>query len=119
MMHGRWRSSGGGAVWLTAALRRRKGARSWRLVGVLLVALASAGCAGLPQQDIGPDPVDRFERVNRGIYRFNRGFGRNLARPIARGYDRVVPPRVERRFRNFFTNLAAPSDIANNWLQGK
>jgi phospholipid-binding lipoprotein MlaA len=92
--------------------------RSWRLLAALL-ALACAGCAGLPQQDIGPEPLDRFERVNRGIYRFNRGFDRNLARPIARGYDRVVPPRVERHFRNFFTNLAAPTDIANNWLQGK
>lgn len=104
---------------LTAARRGRRGERSWRLVGVLLAALASAGCAGLPRQDIGPEPLDRFERVNRGIYRFNRGFDRNLARPIARGYDRIVPPRVERRFRNFFTNLAAPTDIANNWLQGK
>ena len=73
---------------------RRVRARSWRLLAVLLT-LASAGCAGLPQQDIGPEPLDRFERVNRGIYRFNRGFDRNLARPIARGYDRVVPPRVQ------------------------
>ncbi len=30
-----------------------------------------------------------------------------------------MPPRVERRVRNFFTNLRAPTDITNNWLQGK
>jgi phospholipid-binding lipoprotein MlaA len=30
-----------------------------------------------------------------------------------------VPPRIERRFRNFFTNLRAPTDILNNWMQGK
>ena len=40
-------------------------------------------------------------------------------RPVARAYDRVVPPRVERRVRNFSTNLRGPTDIANNWLQGK
>jgi phospholipid-binding lipoprotein MlaA len=57
--------------------------------------------------------------MNRGIYRFNRGFDRAIARPVARGYDKVVPPRVERRFRNFFTNLVAPTDIVNNWLQRK
>ena len=85
----------------------------------MLLAFASAGCAGLPPQDIGPEPLDRFERVNRGIYRFNRGFDRAVARPVARAYDRVVPPVVERRFRNFFTNLRAPTDITNNWLQGK
>jgi phospholipid-binding lipoprotein MlaA len=105
-------------VVLTRVRGLRVLARSWRLLAVLLT-LASSGCAGLPQQDVGPEPLDRFERVNRGIYRFNRGFDRNLARPIARAYDRVVPPRVERKFRNFFTNLQGPTDIANNWLQGK
>ena len=103
---------------LTVARGRCREARSWRLVAVLL-AFASAGCAGLPPQDVGPEPLDRFERVNRGIYRFNRGFDRAVARPVARAYDRVVPPVVERRFRNFFTNLRAPTDITNNWLQGK
>jgi phospholipid-binding lipoprotein MlaA len=78
-----------------------------------------AGCASLASDDAQPEPVDRFERVNRGVYRFNRGVDRRVVRPIARAYDRVVPPRVERRFRNFFTNLRAPTDIANNWLQGK
>jgi phospholipid-binding lipoprotein MlaA len=105
-------------VVLTAARGGRAGAQARRLLAALLV-LGCAGCASLPQQDIGPEPLDRFERVNRGIYRFNRGFDKNLARPIARVYDKVVPPRVERRFRNFFTNLRAPTDIANNWLQGK
>ena len=109
---------GGSHVVLTVARGGCRDARSWRLVAVLL-AFASAGCAGLPPQDVGPEPLDRFERVNRGIYRFNRGFDRAVARPVARAYDRVVPPVVERRFRNFFTNLRAPTDITNNWLQGK
>ncbi len=90
-----------------------------RVLGALLAALVCAGCASLPPDSAPPAPVDRLERVNRGIYRFNRGVDRKLVRPVARAYDRVVPPRMERRFRNFFTNLRAPTDIANNWLQGK
>jgi phospholipid-binding lipoprotein MlaA len=94
-------------------------ATPWRLVAVLLLGFISAGCASLPQDGAPPEPIDRFERVNRGIYRFNRGVDRKIVLPVARGYDRFVPPRVERRFRNFFTNLRAPTDVANNWLQGK
>jgi len=104
---------------MTVAAVGRHGTRMQRVLATLVLAVAATGCASLPSQDIGPEPLDRFERVNRGIYRFNRGFDRNLARPIARAYDRVVPPRVERRIRNFFTNLRAPTDITNNWLQGK
>jgi phospholipid-binding lipoprotein MlaA len=91
--------------------------RAW--LPAVVLALASTGCAGLPPQDVGAEPLDRFERMNRGIYRFNRGFDRAVARPAARAYDRVVPPVVERRIRHFFTNLRAPSDFTNSWLQGK
>jgi phospholipid-binding lipoprotein MlaA len=104
---------------MTTAAVGRHGERTWRVLAALLFAMAATGCAGLPQQDIGPEPLDRFERVNRGIYRFNRGFDRAVARPVARAYDRVVPPVVERRIRHFFTNLRAPTDITNSWLQGK
>jgi phospholipid-binding lipoprotein MlaA len=101
----------------TAARSGRGALRAW--LPAVVLALASTGCAGLPPQDVGAEPLDRFERMNRGIYRFNRGFDRAVARPAARAYDRVVPPVVERRIRHFFTNLRAPSDFTNSWLQGK
>ncbi len=101
----------------TAARSGRGAVRAW--LPAVVLALASTGCAGLPPQDVGAEPLDRFERMNRGIYRFNRGFDRAVARPAARAYDRVVPPVVERRIRHFFTNLRAPSDFTNSWLQGK
>ena len=88
------------------------------LIGVLLICGGSGGCATLPA-DSESRGIDHFERMNRGIYRFNRGFDRAVARPVARAYDKVVPPRVEHRVRNFFTNLRAPTDIVNNFLQGK
>jgi phospholipid-binding lipoprotein MlaA len=90
-----------------------------RVLAVLLFGFVSAGCASSPPERAEPEPLDRLERVNRGIYRFNRGVDRRIVRPVARAYDRVVPPRGERRLRNFFTNLRGPTDIVNNWLQGK
>jgi phospholipid-binding lipoprotein MlaA len=101
-----------------------------RLCAIALAAtLLSAGCAttGAPAEredvagaeDAVTRQVDRFERMNRAVYRFNRATDRAILRPIARGYDRAVPQVVERRVRNFFTNLRAPSDVANSFLQGK
>jgi phospholipid-binding lipoprotein MlaA len=62
---------------------------------------------------------DRLARINHATYRFNRMLDRKLLRPIARGYDRTVPQKVQRRARNFFRNLQAPTDIVNNLLQAK
>jgi phospholipid-binding lipoprotein MlaA len=86
-----------------------------------VVLLVSVFCAGCATQRIAsePDVPDRFERFNRGVYRFDRGLDRNVVRPLARVYDKVVPAPVERRVRNFFTNLRGPTDILNNFLQGK
>jgi phospholipid-binding lipoprotein MlaA len=99
-------------------LARRIGG-AWRraIVGALLVA-ACSGCATLPAAPEA-EVVDRFERVNRGVYRFNRAVDRRILKPVARAYDRLMPARVERHVRMFFTNLRAPTDIVNNWLQGK
>jgi phospholipid-binding lipoprotein MlaA len=92
--------------------------RGWLLGGLLSAALLAAGCSAM--SGLGDDcDADRFERVNRAVYGFNRGLDRKLVRPLARGYDRIVPGPVDRRFRNFFTNLRAPGDIVNNMLQGK
>ena len=94
-------------------------AQKWLCIGLLLVAAAcGSGCASTRAQERLTEP-DRFERFNRGVYRFNRNFDLKVVRPIARGYDRVMPAPVERRVRNFFTNLRAPVDILNNLLQAK
>jgi phospholipid-binding lipoprotein MlaA len=96
------------------------GRAAWRFMGLVLLAmlLGAGGCATAPIAE-EPAEFDRFERVNRGVYRFNRGVDRKIVRPLARAYDKVVPAPVERHVRNFFTNMRGPTDIVNNWLQGK
>jgi phospholipid-binding lipoprotein MlaA len=82
-------------------------------------ALTSAlgGCAALPSGK--PDPSDRFERVNRSVYSFNRAIDHAVVRPVARAYVKITPAPVRRSISNFFTNLDYPVIIVNDFLQGK
>jgi phospholipid-binding lipoprotein MlaA len=73
----------------------------------------------MPASAVREDVPDHFERFNRGVYKFNRGLDKAVVRPIARGYSRFMPAPVDRHMRNFFTNLSAPIDILNNFLQAK
>jgi len=63
-----------------------------------------------------PDP---WEGWNRRVHRFNNTLDRNVARPVARGYARVVPAPVRTGIGNFFSNLSEPFSAVNSLLQGK
>ena len=92
--------------------------RSFLSIGIVLATLACcAGC--VPPSAVREDVPDHFERLNRGVYKFNRALDKTVVRPVARGYARFVPAPVDRHMRNFFTNLGAPIDILNNFLQAK
>jgi phospholipid-binding lipoprotein MlaA len=62
---------------------------------------------------------DPFERVNRGVLRFNDFLDRLLVRPLAVAYHAVLPDACERAVQNFFVNLAAPAVALNQLVQGK
>ena len=81
----------------------------------LLVLVLLAGCATTGEGD----PRDPFEGVNRKVYRFNDVVDRNVAQPVARGYERAVPGEVRDRVRNFFGNIGDVFIGVNNFLQGK
>ena len=86
-----------------------------RLVGTCLLA-AVAGCAATGEER---DPRDPWEGMNRGIYRFNETFDEYLAKPVARGYVKVLHQEIRTRIANFFANLQDPFIGLNNFLQGK
>jgi phospholipid-binding lipoprotein MlaA len=79
--------------------------------------LLLAGCATVPNGK--PDPRDPFERVNRSIYGFNNALDHAIVRPAARGWRAVMPKPIRRGLSNFFTNLAYPGTVINDFLQGK
>jgi phospholipid-binding lipoprotein MlaA len=85
-------------------------------VGLLSVVLL-AGCATLPSGE--RDPRDRFERMNRSVYRFNDALDRGVAKPAARAYVKVTPQPIRTGIGNFFENLTYPTTMVNDLLQGK
>jgi phospholipid-binding lipoprotein MlaA len=89
-----------------------------RFVLASLFLFTFAGCASLPE-GVQPDPRDRFERFNRGVYRFNDALDRGVARPVARAYVKVTPRPVRTGVSNFLSNLSSPVTIVNQLLQGK
>ncbi len=84
---------------------------------LLLTALLSAatGCASTVERD----PRDPWEPLNRGIYNFNDKLDAYVARPVATGYQKVVPGEIRERVRNVFSNVGDVFIGVNNFLQGK
>lgn len=86
------------------------------LASLAMVLLLSA-CAALPPGE--RDPRDRFERMNRSVYRFNDALDRGIARPVATTYTKITPRPVRSGVSNFFDNLTYPATMANDLLQAK
>ena len=88
------------------------------LLCLLFVFASLTGCASLPE-GVQPNPQDRFERFNRGVYKFNDGLDRAVAKPVARAYVKVTPRPIRTGVSNFLSNLESPITIVNELLQGK
>ena len=63
-----------------------------------------------------PDP---WEPVNRAVFRFNDTLDTYALKPVAKGYDRVMPQFLNDGVTNVFNNLGEPKNLINNVLQGK
>ncbi len=91
--------------------------RLLRITLPLLIA-GLAGCAS--QQATMTDPErDPWEAYNRKIHSFNMGIDKAIVRPVAKGYDAIMPDAPQRGVRNFFRNLNYPVTFLNLILQGK
>jgi len=89
-----------------------------RMAALISLCLLTAACASHPTTL--SDPVnDPWEGFNRKIHGFNMGLDKAVVRPIAKGYDKIMPDAPQRGVRNFFRNLAWPVNFANLILQGR
>lgn len=87
-----------------------------RPIALLLLSLLLGGCATVD----GPkDPRDPLEGYNRAMYQFNDDFDRSLFKPLAEGYQNVVPKPVNTGISNFFSNLGDVLVLINDLLQFK
>lgn len=67
----------------------------------------------------GAAKVNSAEAANRGVYSVNDRADRNLLRPVAKAYTKVVPGFLRRAVHNVLLNLGTPSVAVNQLLQGK
>jgi phospholipid-binding lipoprotein MlaA len=81
----------------------------------LAVLGAIGGCATGPART----PGDPLENINRATFRFNDALDRTVARPIAKGYNAVVPEPIRTMVSNFFSNIGDVNVKVNNFAQGR
>lgn len=86
---------------------------------LLAAALACMLAACSTTGGLGQDPRDPYESFNRSMYRFNDGLDRAVLKPVASGYQAIVPAPVRTGVGNFFGNLGDVRSFANNALQLK
>ena len=65
------------------------------------------------------DENDPWEPVNANIFAFNLKVDRYVLKPVAKGYDFVMPDLVQVGISNIFTNLRFAPRFLNNIFQGK
>ncbi len=92
-----------------------------RVCIALLAAALFAGCATQHPAAAPEDrsPADPWEPLNRRVHAFNNNVDKVSFKPLARGYEKVVPTFMRRGINNFSRNLRGPLFIINNFLQGK
>ena len=71
------------------------------------------------EEDVVLQVSDHIEPVNRVFDGFNRWFYRTIGRPVAKGYQKVLPRRGRNGIRNIFRNLSSPVRVINSGFQGK
>ena len=74
------------------------------------------GCATL---DGPPNPDDPLERYNRAMFSFNETMDRAILKPVAKGYNWIMPDILSTGVTNFFSNLDDIVVFANSLLQLK
>ncbi len=85
-------------------------------IGLALMLALGSGCAHRPPHEEASDPL---EPVNRVIYKFNEKADDWVLKPVAEGYQKVLPSPVRTGVNNFFSNLGEPIIIVNGVLQFK
>jgi len=81
--------------------------------------LSSASGTRAEQASIDEETWDPFEPFNRAMFSFNEKLDQWLFKPVARGYDWVMPDLAKQGVGNFFSNLVQPRTAVNDLLQGK
>jgi phospholipid-binding lipoprotein MlaA len=91
------------------------------------VAAQSAPLGGYAEELFDPfakadeesDEYDPWEPFNTSVFEFNRKLDKYALKPVAQGYDFIIPDFVQVGISNMFYNLRFPQRFLNNVFQGK
>ena len=87
-----------------------------RIKSLILAVTAAGLLAGCATSGNPKDPIEGF---NRAMFAFNEGLDTAIVKPVATGYEAVLPSPVRTGVTNFFGNIADLLIGVNNLLQGK
>lgn len=85
--------------------------KSIAIAGLTIGLLAGCATSGNPK-----DPIEGF---NRAMFAFNEGLDSAIVKPVAKGYEAVLPSPIRTGVTNFFANIDDLFIGVNNLLQGK
>jgi phospholipid-binding lipoprotein MlaA len=74
------------------------------------------------RDDLGteePEEYDPWERWNEPMFNFNRRLDKYVLKPVAKGYNFVVPDEIQIMISNGFDNISFVPRLVNSLLQGK
>ena len=85
---------------------------------LLILLLATTGCATTSKFSDDFNPDDPYEKSNRKVFEFNNKLDKLFLRPVTDFYDKATPEFAQTSITNFFANLDDIRISINNLLQG-
>ena len=85
---------------------------------LLILFLATSGCATINNLSSDFNPDDPYEKSNRKVFEFNNKLDKLFLRPVTDFYDQATPEFAQTSITNFFANLDDIRISINNLLQG-
>jgi len=89
---------------------------------VALSGPADAALRGTPDSsppDVDVEEYDPWEKFNEKMFTFNYNMDKYVLKPVAKGYNVIMPDMFQTMIDNAFTNLRMPSRFVNKVLQLK
>ncbi|MEW6272467.1 MAG: VacJ family lipoprotein [Thermodesulfobacteriota bacterium] len=92
-------------------------------IGRAQATAPDAAATAAAARDFSGEPIgavdDPWEPFNRAMFEFNEELDEYVLKPVATGWDFVLPRPVQRGVDNFFDNLKFPVRFVNDLLQGE
>jgi phospholipid-binding lipoprotein MlaA len=103
-------------AWGRAAVGGQNVLKAFRSVLIISSIMIGSGCATL---DGPPNPDDPLERYNRAMFAFNETLDKAIVKPVAKGYNWIMPDFLNTGVTNFFSNIDDVVVFFNSLLQLK